>query len=70
MSSLTQTNLSLSRRAFAPLPLGAVLRVFTRWQDERRTRAALARLDSHLLQDIGLERRLEETPPPRLYPGF
>ena len=24
------------------------------WEDRRRTRAALARLDRHLLQDIGL----------------
>lgn len=24
------------------------------WEDRRRTRAALARLDAHLLQDIGI----------------
>ncbi len=44
-----------------PLPLLARLalnfaEIVTLWDMKRRTRKALARLDDHLLQDIGIER--------------
>lgn len=44
----------------ATLPVVARLlvgmgRKLARWQERRRTRAALARLDPHLLADIGLD---------------
>jgi len=43
----------------APLPplsrlLVGIALMLAAWEDRRRTRAALARLDDHLLQDIGL----------------
>lgn len=69
-SSLSHSSLPLSRRTPAPLTLAAVLRRLAQWHVERRTRAALGRLDNHLLQDIGLDPRLVETPLPRLFPGF
>ena len=52
-----------SRTAYAALPvtlpplsraLVSLALAVARWEDRRRTRAALARLDAHLLTDIGL----------------
>ena len=49
--------LSLPRTAHLP-PLSRLLVALAvtlaAWEDRRRTRAALARLDDHLLRDIGL----------------
>ncbi|MBU9696295.1 DUF1127 domain-containing protein [Rhodobacteraceae bacterium HSP-20] len=52
-----------SRTAYAALPvtlpplsraLVSLALAVARWEDRRRTRSALARLDSHILADIGL----------------
>jgi uncharacterized protein YjiS (DUF1127 family) len=72
VSSLSQSSLphpSLSLRS-APLSLAGVVRILSRWQSERSTRAALARLDDHLREDIGLDRRIAQPPLPRLFPAF
>jgi uncharacterized protein YjiS (DUF1127 family) len=39
--------------AFAALAVSAVVR-FLAWEERRRTRVALAKLDDHILKDIGL----------------
>lgn len=39
--------------------LGRLLARIGRWYVERRTCAALARLDPHLLRDIGFDREIE-----------
>ena len=53
MTSLSHSVSSLSRRP-AQSPLAVVLGAVARWRDDRRARLALARLDDHLLRDIGL----------------
>lgn len=35
--------------------VASVTVLFTTWQDRRRARQALARLDDHLLRDVGLD---------------
>ncbi len=52
MTSLQHIRLSsATTRRPAPGPLAMV----TKWIETRATRAALARLDAHLLADVGLE---------------
>jgi len=36
-------------------PLGDIARMLTVWESRRRMRADLARLDRHLLRDIGID---------------
>ena len=50
MSSLT-----LPHRRPARPGLRAFLQVIRDWSDRKRSRAALARLDAHLLRDIGID---------------
>lgn len=49
------STLSLRRISVLPARPLAVLARVAHWVERRRTRAALARLDPHLLADIGLE---------------
>ncbi|PTW51872.1 MULTISPECIES: DUF1127 domain-containing protein [Rhodovulum] len=49
--TVRQTVLSPNRRASA----GPLARPFARWLRNRRTRADLARLAPHLVQDIGID---------------
>lgn len=51
---MTDTLLSASRRRTAPGALARLLGDLHRRYVERRTLSALARLDPHLLRDIGL----------------
>jgi len=53
MSGLPQIRLSTRNTTAPGLRPAAML---TKWVETRATRAALARLDAHLLQDIGLEK--------------
>lgn len=74
MSSLSQSALSLPRAAAAPSVVQMLRLSLARWSLERRTRIELARLDAHLLEDIGLAPRLGRVPAtrplPRIFPGF
>ncbi len=62
---MTQTTARLALsylQTATPLPLGAELAVtvavvLTKWSRRQRSRRALAQLDDHLLQDVGLDRR-------------
>lgn len=69
MLSLTHPVPSLSRRS-APSSLAVVLGAVARWRDDRRARLALARLDDHLLRDIGLAPRGAVKPLPPQYSAF
>lgn len=69
MTSLSHPVSSLSRRS-AQSPLAVVLGAVARWRDDRRARVALARLDDHLLRDIGLDPRGAEKPLPAQYSAF
>ena len=69
MTSLSHPVSSLSRRS-AQSPLAVVLGAVARWRDDRRARVALARLDDHLLRDIGLDPRGAEHPLPTQYSAF
>ena len=40
----------------APAVFGEMVRRFQRWRAERQTVAALSQLESHVLEDIGVER--------------
>ena len=44
------------RMHLARLPIRAWLRLAERWIERCRTRRALARLDDHLLRDVGISR--------------
>ncbi len=55
-----------ARRTVVARLWGGAWRTVAQWQERQRTRAALARLDDHLLADIGLdagERRAEQLKP-------
>lgn len=49
------SSLSLNRPAIAAQKSFSLARRLVQWVDARRSRQALARLDGHLLKDIGLE---------------
>lgn len=69
MTSLSHPVSSLSRRS-AQSPLAVVLGAVARWRDDRRARLALARLDDHLLRDIGLAPTGTAKPLPSQYSAF
>ncbi|ADE85642.1 DUF1127 domain-containing protein [Rhodobacter capsulatus] len=69
MTSLSHPVSSLSRRS-ATSPLAVVLGAVARWRDDRRARLALARLDDHLLRDIGLAPSGAVQPLPSRYSAF
>ena len=69
MISLSHPVSSLSRRS-APSSLAVVLGAVARWRDDRRARLALARLDDHLLRDIGLAPSGAAKPLPSQYSAF
>lgn len=48
-------SLSLRRASASVLSLAALVARVAKWTELRRSRIALARLDTHLLKDIGLE---------------
>lgn len=49
------SSLSLSHSASAPKTAAGLVRRVALWLEARRSQKALARLDAHLLHDIGLE---------------
>lgn len=49
------SSLSLSHSASAPKTAAGLFRRVALWLEVRRSEKALARLDAHLLQDIGFE---------------
>ncbi len=51
------SSLSLHRALVAPMKAAGLVRLMMHWAATRRSRTALARLDTHLLHDIGLEPR-------------
>lgn len=69
MTSLSHSVSSLSPRG-AQTPLAVVLGAVARWRDDRRARLALARLDDHLLRDIGLAPIGTAKPLPSQYSAF
>ena len=49
------SSLSLRRASASVLSLAALVARVAKWTELRRSRIALARLDAHLLKDVGLE---------------